>query len=186
MKTLIASLALIPILVAAFPSHAQTSPPEPAGEKVHDPALVDVPDKPGLPRVLLIGDSISLGYTPLVRALLKDKANVHRAQENTGPSSSGVKNLDAYLAVGTPAGETPRKWDVIHFNFGLHDLKIMKGETRQVPPEDYEKDLRDLVRRMKATGARLIWATTTPIPTRPCARHGWRAMFPSTMRLPRG
>jgi acyl-CoA thioesterase-1 len=40
----------------------------------------------------------------------------------------------------------------------MHDGK------RQVEPEDYEKNLRTLVAKLKATGARLIWATTTPIP----------------------
>jgi acyl-CoA thioesterase-1 len=34
----------------------------------------------------------------------------------------------------------------------------------QVPPEEYEKNLRELVKRLQATGAKLIWATTTPVP----------------------
>jgi lysophospholipase L1-like esterase len=57
------------------------------------------------------------------------------------------------------------KWDVIHFNWGLHDLKIMADDQRQVPPEAYEKNLRELVLQLKATGANLIWASTTPVPT---------------------
>ena len=57
-----------------------------------------------------------------------------------------------------------RKWDVIHFNFGIHDLKFMPDGKRQVEPDDYEKNLRTLVAKLKATGAKLIWATTTPIP----------------------
>jgi acyl-CoA thioesterase-1 len=56
------------------------------------------------------------------------------------------------------------KWDVIHFNWGIHDLKYMPDGKRQVEPADYEKNLRVLVAKMKATGAKLIWATTTPIP----------------------
>ena len=32
------------------------------------------------------------------------------------------------------------------------------------PPDEYEKNLRELVKRMKATGAKLIFATTTPVP----------------------
>ena len=55
---------------------------------------------------------------------------------------------------------------MIHFNWGLHDLKIMADGKRQVEPEDYEKNLRALVAKMKATGAKLIWATTTPDPRR--------------------
>ena len=55
-------------------------------------------------------------------------------------------------------------WDVIHFNWGIHDLKFMPDGKRQVEPADYEKNLRALVEKLKATGAKLIWATTTPIP----------------------
>jgi acyl-CoA thioesterase-1 len=53
---------------------------------------------------------------------------------------------------------------VIHFNWGIHDLKFMPDGKRQVEAEDYGKNLRALVTRMKTTGARLNWATTTPIP----------------------
>jgi len=168
MKLSIAVISLITLTLSISPSFAQSTKPEPGGEKVNDPALQDVPDKDGLPRVMLIGDSISMGYTISVRRLLDGKANVHRASNNSGPTTSGLTNLDSWLAIGSPDGAHPKKWDVIHFNFGLHDLKIMSngpsGPVRQVPPDAYEKNLRELVRRMRATGAKLIWASTTPIP----------------------
>lgn len=111
--------------------------------------LAPVEDQPGLPRVLLIGDSISIGYTLPVRALLKGKANIHRIPTNGGPTKTGAANIEEWLGSG--------KWDVIHFNFGIHD--------RATPLADYEQRLETLITRMKATGARLIWATTTPVPT---------------------
>ena len=46
-------------------------------------------DDPKLPRVMIIGDSISVGYTDEVRRLLAGKANAHRVAGNAGPSSSG-------------------------------------------------------------------------------------------------
>jgi len=121
-----------------------------------DPAYAEVQDQPGLPRVLLIGDSISVGYTLPVRELLKGKANVHRIPENGGPTIRGLANLDQWLGGG--------KWDVIHFNWGLHDLRIEENGSRQVSLNDYEKNLGELVQRLKATGAKLIWASTTPVP----------------------
>lgn len=111
---------------------------------------------PELPRVLLIGDSISIGYTAPVRELLKGKANVHRIPVNGGPTTNGLAHLDEWLGGG--------KWDVIHFNWGLHDLKIMGDGKRQVPLEQYEQNLRELAGRLNRSGARLIWATTTPVP----------------------
>jgi acyl-CoA thioesterase-1 len=130
-------------------------------------SLAQIEDQPGLPRVLLIGDSISMGYTVPVREKLKGKANVHRIPANGGPTVNGLKNLKAWL------GDS--KWDVIHFNWGLHDLKYIMadpskradpkapGAHLQVPLPDYEKNLRELVKQLQATGAKLIWCNTTPV-----------------------
>jgi acyl-CoA thioesterase-1 len=130
--------------------------PEPGGEKKGDPAFKKVVDDPTLPKVLLIGDSISIGYTPPVRELLKGKANVHRIPTNGGPTSNGIKHIDAWLG--------KEKWAVIHLNFGLHDLKIMPDGKRQVSPEDYEKNLETIIDKCQQTGAKVILATTTPVP----------------------
>jgi len=108
-----------------------------------------VQDDPKLPRVLLIGDSISRGYTLDVRKVMAGKANVHRAPENCGPTANGMKKIEIWLGDG--------KWDVIHFNFGIHD--------RKTPAADYEQRLEALITRMKQTGAKLIFATTTPVPS---------------------
>ena len=97
-----------------------------------------------------------MGYTLPVRKLLEGKANVHRIPTNGGPTKNGVANIAKWLGTG--------KWDVIHFNWGIHDLKYMPDGKRQVEPAAYEANLRSLVATMKATGAKLIWATTTPIP----------------------
>lgn len=120
-----------------------------------DPAFAPVTDDPKLPRVLLIGDSISIGYTVPVQKLLAGKANVHRAPTNCGPTTTGLKQLEQWLGKG--------HWDVIHFNWGLHDLKHVDGK-HQVPIDAYEKNLRELVAKMKKTGATLIWCSTTPVP----------------------
>jgi lysophospholipase L1-like esterase len=121
-----------------------------------DPSLAPIKDDPKLPRVLLIGDSISMGYTVPVRKLLEGKANVHRVPENGGPTTHGLKNLDRWLGEG--------KWDVVSFNWGLHDLKVDREGKYQVAIDDYEKNLRSLVARLKKTGAKLIWVSTTPVP----------------------
>jgi hypothetical protein len=55
---------------------------------------------------------------------------------------------------------------VIHFNRGLHDIKVGDSGKCWVSPEDYETNLRRLVEQLKATGTTLIWATTTPVPSR--------------------
>ena len=116
-------------------------------------------------QILLIGDSISEGYTPFVKDFFAGNADVHRPNENCGSTHLGLEKLDAWL------GET--RWDVIHFNWGLHDLRCVEenGEfvviptgIHFVPLTDYEENLRSLVGRLKQTGAKLIWCTSTPVP----------------------
>ena len=145
--------------------------------------------------MLLIGDSIAnfgSGYAGNVRQLLGPTT----VPGGTGPSDGGP---NANAAVSAPraypqgngfcgssfgvldcAGfwlgeELHYKWDVIHFNFGLHDLKYMgpngenlypkeKGGKVQVPLADYEKNLHKLVARMKKSAKKLVWRNTTPVP----------------------
>ncbi len=126
------------------------------GAKRVEPAFVPVEDVAGLPRVLLLGDSISIGYTLPVREALKGKANVHRPPTNCSSTGNALNHLDSWLGKG--------KWDVIHFNFGLHDAKLPPEGVRHAPPAVYEKNLRELVKRLQATGATLVWASTTPVP----------------------
>ncbi len=141
-------------------------PKAPAKKKAApNQAYAPAVDVAGLPRVLIIGDSISIGYQVALREALAGKANVHRPGTNCGPSSRGVEQIEEWLGNG--------KWDVIHFNFGLHDVRHFddakkpvdadKGH-RQVSDADYEKNLEMLVVRMKKTGAKLIFCLTTPVP----------------------
>lgn len=121
-----------------------------------DPAYMPITDDARLPRVLLIGDSISVGYTLPVRGRLAGKANVHRIPVNGATTTNGLAHLDAWLGTN--------RWDVIHFNWGLHDLKIAPSGNHFTPLPEYERNLDRLVTRLQATGAALIWASTTPVP----------------------
>jgi hypothetical protein len=162
-------VAMLSCLLLAGPIAAQEKA---KAKRAPDPALLPVEEVSGLPRVLLIGDSISIGYTLAVREKLKGTANVQRPRANCGPTTSGLEHLDAWLATGG----ADKKWDVIHFNWGLHDLKYLgpngenlaepgsPGSHRQVSPEDYRKNLEILVARLQKTGAKLIWRNTTPVP----------------------
>ena len=127
-----------------------------------------------LPKVLIIGDSISGGYFPTVVERLRGKAEVLRAadtvtaEEKAGSegTTKGVRTIDKWI------GTT--KWAVIHFNFGLHDIKHVNpttGENSRNPSDpvqadlkQYQKNLTEIVGKLRTTGAKLIFATTTPYP----------------------
>ena len=111
------------------------------------------PAKP-LPRVLLIGDSIRGSYGKGVQQLLAGKAEVSLNDKNAQYTGWGLKKIDEWLGDG--------KWDIIHFNWGLWDMYGWEYFNEDRSPAKYEERLELLVSRMKKTGAKLIWATTTP------------------------
>lgn len=128
-----------------------------------------------LPQVLIIGDSISLGYTPVLQGMLRGEVDIRRPLNDGGGwincegTRKGVQMIDEWLALGD--------FDLIHFNFGLHDLKHVHPETgrnstdpahpQQSDIRQYEANLKVIVRKLKASGAELIFATTTPYPDKP-------------------
>ena len=179
----------ITVLHAADPTaESKTAVPSKPGSKVEksDPILSTLftpaadakgnwsfTADPKLPNVLIIGDSISIGYTLTVRKKLTGSANVYRPMQGKGPDNCGdttigLKKIDAWLG--------KQKWDVIHFNWGLWDLcyrnpdsKAQGGRDKvggmlSTTPADYEKNLEQLVSRLEATDAKLIWASTTVVP----------------------
>ena len=138
--------------------------PATCAESRHDP-----------PRALLLGDSISLGYTGFVTGILLGEVQVCRPLNNAGfylnceGTSKARKDLQAWLGDGN--------WDVIHFNFGLHDLKHVDPITGrnsrkpqdplQATPAQYAENLEWIVEQLAATEAQLVFATTTPYPENP-------------------
>lgn len=115
-------------------------------------------------KVMIIGDSISGGYTPHVQRLLADRYEVTRHGERGDfhgvawhDSRRVLAKLDDWLAKDPDAV-------LIHCNCGLHDIMVDRHTGQpQVTPENYRENLVTIVARLKATGKRLIWATTTPV-----------------------
>jgi hypothetical protein len=122
----------------------------------------------GEPKALILGDSISIGYTKPVAELLRGKADVHRPNANCGSTLAGLEKIEKWIEGGP--------WRVIHFNWGLHDLCYRNPDSKaqgsrdkingkiSVPLDQYEKNLELLVERLEKTGAKLVFATTTVVP----------------------
>lgn len=76
-----------------------------------------------LPIVLIVGDSVSAGYTPFVRSSFQHEAVVLHGPDNVGGGmADGVSygQLCTKYFVRTPTFALP-PWNVITFNYGLHD-----------------------------------------------------------------
>jgi lysophospholipase L1-like esterase len=107
-------------------------------------------------KLTLIGDSIRMGYEPFVRELLAERAEVWGPEENGGDSRNVLAHLKEWALT--------RRAGVIHFNCGLHDIRVNADGAYQVPIEEYASNVRSIVELLvERTRARLIWATLTPI-----------------------
>lgn len=115
--------------------------------------------------ILIIGDSISIGYTPYVKTAMADVANIVHNTGNAQASNYGVSNIKSWL------GST--HWDVIQFNFGLWDVAYRLAGTTTLDkvngiltatPAQYKANLELIVQELIKTNAKLIFVNTTYIP----------------------
>lgn len=134
-------------------------------------------DDPNLPRVLVVGDSISMNYHESAKAALKGIANYHRNEGNSFSTVQGIRNMDLWLG---NYQEERLGWDVIQFNHGLHDLKQSYDKSTDtfgdyaVTLDAYKENLEKEIAILKKTGAKLVWCSTTPIPQSNKGRYARR------------
>jgi lysophospholipase L1-like esterase len=108
-------------------------------------------------RVILVGDSIRMGYQEIVRAELEGWADVWGPEQNGGTSENVLAHLDEWVITRRP--------DVLHINCGLHDLRKEFGQDgAAIPLGAYADNLRTIMTRVKTeTDAIVVWALTTPV-----------------------
>ena len=106
--------------------------------------------------VVLLGDSIRLGYQPVVRELLADCA-VWGPEENGQTSAWTLAHLDDWALARRPA--------LLHLNCGLWDLRRDFGSTEHsVPLADYRRNVAAILARARpVTQGPVLWATITPV-----------------------
>ena len=78
----------------------------------------------GLPNCLIIGDSVSIGYSYAVTKLMRGVCKVQHAPFDMGDGGAGSTSL-ALACLGNwlvTQEQRSVRWDVIQFNFGLHDF----------------------------------------------------------------
>lgn len=117
-------------------------------------------------KILIIGDSISIGYFPFVKEALADNAEVFHNKGNAQHTGTGLKKINEWLG--------QEKWDIIIFNWGLWDLCYRpEGKPTErdkvngkltTTPEQYRENLQALVNILKNTNAKLVFVTTTYVP----------------------
>ncbi|HMD54592.1 MAG TPA: SGNH/GDSL hydrolase family protein [Phycisphaerae bacterium] len=151
------SLAILPcFLLAGFLAvtlQAQNAPPIP--KVIHEPIewydiWIPTTDDKNLPRVILIGDSITRAYYPVVEAKLQGKAVVARLTTSSFVSDPALLAEIAMVL-------TNYHFDIIQFNNGMHGWDYTEDDYKQYFPQFVQTI------RQYAPNAKLIWATTTPV-----------------------
>ena len=148
------------------------------------PAFKFVEQQEGLPNVLIYGDSISIGYTPTVQKQLAGKVNVYRVHCNGGHTKAFVprmRQLARAMRSNQLSNPWDFKWDIIHVNVGLHDLKYVddakkldkKNGKLVSTPEQYKAGVKEVMEFLKKEhpDTQIIFATTTPVPDGEAGRH---------------
>ncbi|MFP3938412.1 MAG: SGNH/GDSL hydrolase family protein [Phycisphaerae bacterium] len=109
------------------------------------------------PQALIIGDSISMGYTPHAATAVGDMPVLVRHEGNGGDSTNVLSHLDQWLDKFPHAS-------LVHVNCGLHDIKRSRPDgSYQVPLEKYRENLSSIADMLKSAGRNILWATTTPV-----------------------
>ena len=116
--------------------------------------MTRIAERSKITKVVLIGDSIRMGYQPLVVTNLQGWAEVWGPSENCRHSLWALEHFNQWVA-----GQRP---DILHFNFGIHDAELTQDGHSQIVIEQYRLCLQRFIKRAEQLHIRLIWATTTP------------------------
>lgn len=111
-------------------------------------------------KVLLIGDSIRMGYDNYVKESMKDFADVFFTKENNTFTHNILRNFHGWTdALGLYEA------DVIHWNVGHWDTVRIYGDEPLTKHDVYADNLVRISRRIKLLfpDAKQIFATSTPV-----------------------
>lgn len=116
-------------------------------------------------KVFVLGDSISIHYGPFLKQMLAGKMAYTRKGENgvVGDinKATDVNGGDSSHVLSYLQQMQRMDFDVLLLNCGLHDIKVVEG--RQVEPEEYRENLKQVLELMRERGKPVVWITTTPV-----------------------
>jgi hypothetical protein len=127
------------------------------------------PPKTTNKQLLVVGDSISLGYLPYLTSSLTGAWEVTHAPSFSGSDNNDNINWHSHC-LESWLGAQPGRWDAVSFNAGLHDLAFEDNEHLNIA--NYGVLLYGVATRLAtalAPTARIVWMRTTPVPTDPPA-----------------
>tara|TARA_R110001592_G_scaffold127079_3_gene338633 strand:+ start:560 stop:1222 length:663 start_codon:yes stop_codon:yes gene_type:complete len=126
-------------------------------------------------RILIVGDSISIGYTPFVKNHFANKAEVVHNPGNAQHTGKGLANIKEWIGDGN--------WDIVQINWGLWDMCYRHPDSKVQGKRDkikgditfelatYKAQLDSIVSIIKqSTDAKIVFVTTSYVPTKEAGR----------------
>lgn len=135
-----------------------TGPPSP-----DDCGVLPEPNKTTKLQYADWGDSVSKGIFAELAHLLTRYEPFHPSNNVGGGCGNVIRGkfcTDLWLH-GADGVANQRKWDVITFNFGLHD---MAQDSEHVDLNVYKRNLKNISSKLLAAADRVFWVSSTPVP----------------------
>ena len=112
-------------------------------------------------KIVLIGDSIRMGYDKYVKEAFAEVAEVYYPSANC----SFATNIIRFVHEWKKKGEWPDDVDLVHWNAGLWDVPEILGDDPVTPIDQYEVQIARIDKRLRLLfpSAKIIFATSTAV-----------------------
>lgn len=123
-------------------------------------------------KIVLIGDSIRMGYDKYVKEALSGTAEVYYPSENCRFAEYCLR----YAHVWKENGEWPTDVDLVHWNAGLWDVLELFGDGPLTSIDYYAEAIARVNKRLRLIfpNAKIVFATSTPVLEHKCSPDAMR------------
>ena len=117
-------------------------------------------------KIILIGDSIRMGYDKYVKEALEGTAELFYPEENSKFATYILRFAHEWKS----RGKWPSDVDLIHWNAGLWDVIEMYGDGPLTPIEYYAQTIKRVDKRLRLLfpDAKIVFATSTAVLEEKC------------------
>lgn len=123
--------------------------------------LLNQSRRDSMKKVVLIGDSIRMGYDKYIKASLEGEAEVFYPAENCRFATYVIRFVHEWKK----KGEWPDDVDLVHWNAGLWDVPEIMGDEPVTPVEAYAHTIARIDKRLRQLfpNAKMVFATSTAV-----------------------
>lgn len=122
-------------------------------------------------KLFVIGDSISCYYGKYLKQYTQgvfeyDRKGGKHTLPDLDDCTNGINGGDSSMVLTYLRKVISEEWfapDILLINCGLHDTKRVDDGPLQIPPDQYEANLRGICETVKKNKIKMVWVRTTPL-----------------------